>query len=202
MMAAAGAHLPFSAMARFSGQTMKTQNGQRRIHVFSKHLQWLDYEAMAETAAAAGFDGVDLTVRPGGHVLPEHVQDDLPRAVAAVRKAGLSVDMMTTAIDDARDAQTKSILKTASALEIKYYRLAWIDYDDALGIIENLEKTKATVSRSGCDQSTLPNSWRLPKPRRRESGWAGLGYLVSAQRSRSPLAGLPVRCAPCHRRRR
>ncbi|MCG3120977.1 MAG: hypothetical protein ALAOOOJD_03901 [bacterium] len=142
MIAAAGVHLPVSAMARFRTEPMKTQNDQRKIHVFSKPLQWLDYEAMAETVAAAGFDGVDLTVRPGGHVLPERVQDDLPRAVAAIRQAGLRVEMITTAIAEAREAQTESILKTASALGIQYYRMGWIDYDAALGIIENLEKLK------------------------------------------------------------
>jgi sugar phosphate isomerase/epimerase len=142
MIAAAGASIPFTAIERFDRETMKTPNDKRSIYVFSKHLQWLDYNALAGTVAAAGFDGVDLPVRPGGHVLPERVQDDLPRAVEAARKAGLGVDMIATAIDDARDAQTESILKTASALGIKYYRMAWIDYDEALGIIENLEKLK------------------------------------------------------------
>jgi sugar phosphate isomerase/epimerase len=70
------------------------------------------------------------------------VQDDLPRAVEAMSKSGLNVDMMTTVIDNARDAHTESIIKTASALGIKYYRMAWVDYDHALGIIENLKKLK------------------------------------------------------------
>ena len=70
------------------------QNRGPRIHVFSKHLQWLDYRGMAEAAAEIGFDGVDLTVRPRGHVLPERVEDDLPRAVEAVRQAGLRVEMI------------------------------------------------------------------------------------------------------------
>jgi sugar phosphate isomerase/epimerase len=142
MIAAAGASLPFTAIGRFGSEMMKAPNIKRRIHVFSKHLQWLDYSVLAETVAATGFDGVDLTVRPGGHVLPERVQEDLPRAVEAMRKAGVTVDMITTAIDTAHDAQTETILKTASALEIKYYRMAWIDYDNTLGIIENLEKLK------------------------------------------------------------
>ncbi|HUV12018.1 MAG TPA: sugar phosphate isomerase/epimerase, partial [Acidobacteriota bacterium] len=34
--------------------------------VFSKHLQWLDFKGVGEFAAKVGFDGVDLTVRPGG----------------------------------------------------------------------------------------------------------------------------------------
>jgi sugar phosphate isomerase/epimerase len=142
MIASAGASLSFTAIERLGMETMKAPNDKIRIHVFSKHLQWLDYSALAETVAAAGFDGVDLPVRPGGHVLPERVQDDLPRAVEAARKAGLGVEMITTAIDTARDAQTESVLKTASALGVKYYRMAWIDYDDALGILENLEALK------------------------------------------------------------
>ncbi|MDZ7723632.1 MAG: hypothetical protein U5R06_12725 [candidate division KSB1 bacterium] len=51
---------------------------------------------MARTIAEIGFDGVDLTVRPGGHVLPENVTQDLPRAVKAIEKTGLKVPMMTT----------------------------------------------------------------------------------------------------------
>ena len=33
---------------------------------------------MAEVVAENGFDGADLTVRPGGQVLPENVEKDLP----------------------------------------------------------------------------------------------------------------------------
>src|SRR5690606_9411745 len=71
-----------------------------KLHVFSKHLQFLNYKDMAEAAAEIGFDGVDLTVRPKGHVLPERAQDDLPLAVEAIKKAGLSALLMTTAVDD------------------------------------------------------------------------------------------------------
>ena len=45
-----------------------------KIHIFSKHLQFLIYKDMAEAAAEMGFDGIDLTVRPNGHVLPERVR--------------------------------------------------------------------------------------------------------------------------------
>jgi hypothetical protein len=33
---------------------------------------------MAKAATEIGFDGVDLTVRPKGHVLPDNVEKDLP----------------------------------------------------------------------------------------------------------------------------
>ena len=50
-----------------------------KINIFSKHLQFLGYTDMAEAAAEMGFDGVDVSVRPNGHVLPEKVETDLPR---------------------------------------------------------------------------------------------------------------------------
>jgi hypothetical protein len=49
--------------------------------IFSKHMAQFDWQGLAENARRVGFDGVDLTVRPGGHVLPERVAEDLPRAV-------------------------------------------------------------------------------------------------------------------------
>ena len=44
-----------------------------------------DYNEMSKVVAEMGFDGVDLTVRPQGHVLPERVEADLPKAVEAIR---------------------------------------------------------------------------------------------------------------------
>lgn len=112
----------------------------RTVNVFSKHLQFLEYEAMARAAADMGADGVDLTVRPGGHVLPERVTDDLPRAVEAVRGAGLEVPTITTAITDPRDAHTEPILETASALGIGHYRMGSLPYKETVGVAETLEQ--------------------------------------------------------------
>lgn len=117
------------------------------ISIFSKHLQWLDYQDMARVAADIGFDGVDLTVRPGGHVLPENVERDLPKAVEAVRDAGLEVYMMSTAIGDPDDEHTERILKTASELEIGHYRTDWFPYDEAKNIAQNLEDFKSRLQR-------------------------------------------------------
>jgi sugar phosphate isomerase/epimerase len=112
------------------------------VCIFSKQLHWLGYEEMAQTVAQLGFDGIDLTVRPGGHVLPENVATDLPKAVAVARKAGLDVPMLTTSITDARHPHTELILKTASQLGINYYRTGWLPYPEEIPIPETLEKYK------------------------------------------------------------
>jgi sugar phosphate isomerase/epimerase len=125
----------------------KTRPDEIKISVFSKHLQWLDYKPMAETATKLGFDGVDLTVRPGGHVLPENVTENLPKAVEAVREAGLEVYMISTAIGSADEPHTKSILKTASDLGITNYRTNWYEYDESISIPENLEGFNTRLRR-------------------------------------------------------
>lgn len=109
------------------------------VSVFSKHLQYLGYRELAETVAEAGFDGLDLTVRAGGHVLPERVADDLPRAVEAARAAGVSIPMMTTTITSAGDLHAETVLRTAGRVGVRDYRLGWLPYDPALGILGSLE---------------------------------------------------------------
>jgi sugar phosphate isomerase/epimerase len=109
-----------------------------KISVFSKHLQWLSCAEMAQVAAGIGFDGIDITVRPGGHVLPERVGEDLPAAVESIRKTGLNVYMITTAITDAEHPHTEPILKAASALGIPRYRTGWFRYQDDKSVEENL----------------------------------------------------------------
>jgi L-ribulose-5-phosphate 3-epimerase len=110
-----------------------------KIHIFSKHLQFLNYRDMAEAAAEMGFDGIDLTVRPNGHVLPERIESDLPKAVEAMRKVGLSPLLMTTSVQDADNTTDKQVLKTAVKLGIQYYRMNWFAYPEEKSIPESLQ---------------------------------------------------------------
>lgn len=122
-------------------------NEAYKISIFSKVLQWLNYNEMAQVAADMGFDGIDLTVRPQGHVLPERVSEDLPKAAEAIAKAGLKIYMITTAIKDARDPFANAILKTASSLGIQHYRMGWHHYDEKINIEENLERIEVQLRK-------------------------------------------------------
>ncbi len=110
--------------------------GNLEFHIFSKHLQFLDYQDMAEAAAEIGFDGIDLTVRPKGHVLPENVVEDLPEAVAAIQKVGLKHDMMATGVNNAADEVNRKVLKTASDLGVSLYRLSYLNFPEDKSIPE------------------------------------------------------------------
>jgi L-ribulose-5-phosphate 3-epimerase len=122
-------------------------NKIQEICVFSKHLQFLDYEEMAETAAEIGFEGIDLTVRAGGHVLPENVEKDLPRAVKAVQDAGLTAPMMGADVNDPDDPLTEPVLRTAAGLGIHHYRMGYVTYDFKKGVIESLDDYKVKLKK-------------------------------------------------------
>jgi len=138
--------LPIVSALPFLGKSQTRQIVQSDIYIFSKHLQWLDYKAMAKTAAEIGFDGVDLTVRPKGHVLPENVEKDLPKAIEAIHKAGLKAELLTTSITSTRHPDTEKILKTASRLGVKKYRMGWLDYEAGKTIPEQLEAFKKQLA--------------------------------------------------------
>jgi sugar phosphate isomerase/epimerase len=147
------------------------------INLFSKHLQFLDYNEMAEAAADMGFEGLDLTVRPNGHVLPERVGDDLPKAVEAMTKYGLKSQMMTTNVWDIADLNQRELLETASKLGFSHYRTGWLTYPENQTINESqaiyaaqareLAELNKSLELIGCYQNHAGNHvgapiWDLP----------------------------------------
>ena len=132
---------------------------------------------MSEAAAEMGFDGLDLTVRPEGHVLPERVVDDLPKVVAAMKKFGINPGMMTTNVWDVDVSEQKKVLETASTLGFTHYRTSWLTYPEDRTIVESqtiygqqaaaLEVVNKNLGLIGCYQNHAGNHvgapiWDLP----------------------------------------
>ena len=116
------------------------------MHVFSKPLHWLPPGEAARLIADAGFGGIDYTVRvPQGHVLPERVQEDLPRAIEAAHKAGLKVEMITTEITGVREKNAEVLLRTAAKHGVKFYRLGNWNYDAKLSVPDNFAKLRPVL---------------------------------------------------------
>lgn len=97
------------------------------LAVFSKVYQEvkLTFEQSAEVTAAAGLDGIDCAVRPGGEILPEKAADDMPRYDEALRKHGVKMLLLTTAITGAASPYAETILRTAKKLGISHYRIGY-----------------------------------------------------------------------------
>ena len=129
-----------------SALAVPAQTVRPQLLVFSKHLPELNYEQLGQTAKELGFDGVDLTVRPKGHVLPERVAEDLPRAVETLRKYGLAVPMITTEITSATDPVAIPTLRTAAKLGIPYFKPGYWRY--APGEVEpQIKNTAVEIHR-------------------------------------------------------
>lgn len=95
---------------------------------FSKHLPRLDGRGLARALKPLGFTGVDLTVRPGGHVDPARVAQDLPVFADAIRAEGLALPMITTNLTSADDPAARPTLQTAAALKIPYFKPGYYFY--------------------------------------------------------------------------
>jgi L-ribulose-5-phosphate 3-epimerase len=96
--------------------------------LFSKHLPELNWSDLARAVTDAGFDGVDLTVRAQGHVLPERAAEDLPRALEAIAAQGLKVPMITTELTSASSPFARPILQAAAKGGVRYFKTGYWRY--------------------------------------------------------------------------
>lgn len=134
-----------------------------QVNIFSKHLQFLDYKNTGAMAAELGFSGVDLTVRPKGHVLPEMVKSDLPKAISAIKQAGSDCTLITTNVERVTNQLDLDIIKTAAASGVKFYRPNWYKFTEGKSMdtsmeiyqyeIEQLSKLNASLGIIGAYQN-------------------------------------------------
>lgn len=140
--------------AAFSADTPGPGGNRFEFCTFTKPLQHLGYPEMAEIIAGMGFDGIEGAVRPGGHVVPETVEEHLPEMVEALRSKGLNLTLITTAINGVSAEQsTEKVLRAAAALGVKRFRMGYYKYDLKKPIRAQLDefrpKLKDLVALSG-----------------------------------------------------
>jgi sugar phosphate isomerase/epimerase len=112
------------------------------IALFEKPLQFLDYRELAEVLAEIGFDGIEATVRKGGHIAPERAPNELPGCVEALRAQGLTIPVVATSIGGADQPHAEALLRVAAGLGIKRYRLAGVGYDRRQPILKQLNELR------------------------------------------------------------
>jgi L-ribulose-5-phosphate 3-epimerase len=98
------------------------------VCLFSKHLPKMQPGAMARAVKALGFEGIDLTVRPKGHVEPAAATEQLPAAVEAIRSEGLVVPLITTELLSAEDPTARPILAAAGKLGVPLFKPGYYKY--------------------------------------------------------------------------
>ena len=143
--AIAAATLPSDAGAKAAAAA-----GERTFCLFSKHLPELDWSDLGKAVKDAGFDGVDLTVRAQGHVLPERAADDLPRAIEAITAHGVKVPMITTELTAASVAVARPLLLAAAKSGVRYFKTGYWRFSQSADV-------RAQVAAAGDALAGLAN---------------------------------------------
>jgi hypothetical protein len=96
--------------------------------LFTDNLADLTVAQACESAKAAGFDGLDLTLRPGGHVRPENAEVGLSEARWAAGAAGVAIPMVSTAVTDVDSPHAEAIFAAAAHYGARLVKLGYWDY--------------------------------------------------------------------------
>lgn len=95
---------------------------------FEKHF----FEKYRPDEIAQTYDEIDLhleiTVRPDGHIKPEHAADELPVVAAALARRNRRILMVAASIVRPDDPHTEQVLRTAQKLGIRQYRHRGFSY--------------------------------------------------------------------------
>ncbi len=134
--------------------TRAATTGAPAFCFFSKHLPDLKPDALAAAVIDMGYDGIDLTVRPGGHVLPDRVTDDLPRALDTIRAKGTHVAMITTGLVSATDPTARPIMQAAAKAGITLIKPGYWKY-----ALKDVRAEVASMARDVAALATLAKGY-------------------------------------------
>jgi len=113
--------------------------------MFTKHLQTYPVEQAADVVKSLGLDGLDLTVRPGGHVEPADAEEVLPGVFKAVKAKGLSIPLFTTAITSAETPYAESIFRLAAEGGTKYLKMGYWKYEGFGNMAQQIDEIKTKL---------------------------------------------------------
>ena len=116
-----------------------------KIIGFSKPFQNLSPDDTADLVAEIGWDGIECPVRAKGQIEPERVEVELPRMVEALRKRNLELSIISTDVLNVAQPLTEKVLRTASRLGLKRYRLSFWKYAANKKISDQLNEIRAEL---------------------------------------------------------
>ena len=116
-----------------------------KLLMFTKHLQELPLENMADVVADLGFDGLDLTTRTGGTIAPENVSEDVPRVAEVCAARGLEIGMLTTEITAADSDHAEAIFQAASDAGVRFLKLGYYRYGNFGELSKQLDEIRGQL---------------------------------------------------------
>ena len=121
--ASAGAAM-CSAVAANASLAAQEKHPSWPIAIFEKVFEGLNYQELADAVEQTGADGLEATIRKGGHIEPAVAADEVPKMSEALMARGKRIIIAATSISRADDPQAEMVLKILKASGITYYRMA------------------------------------------------------------------------------
>ncbi|MFO0954776.1 MAG: TIM barrel protein [Isosphaeraceae bacterium] len=118
-----------------------------RYVLFTDNLADLTVAEACRAAKRAGFDGLDLTVRPGGHVPPDRAEVGLAAARRAADEAGVDIPMISTAITDADSPAAEAIFAAAAHYGARRLKLGYWEYQPFGTLAAQIDQARARLRR-------------------------------------------------------
>ncbi len=128
----------------FTWAPLRAQTPVWKVGGFTKPIQDLSFEETARVAVEIGWDGIELALRAGGHVLPERVEEDLPKLVTALRARGQEILVVATDINGVSPLSER-VLRASARAGIKLYRTGYFRYRQGASIPKQLDEFRAQL---------------------------------------------------------
>jgi sugar phosphate isomerase/epimerase len=132
------------------------------ICLYSQVLIKIGYDELGPVLRSLGLDGCDLSVQPGGHVVPAQAPVDMMRSVEAITGVGLDVPIITTAYTSLADPTARNVLAICGEMGVPLFRTGVWKYGAAepearLAEVQRDIMGLASLSRAVNMGMTIPN---------------------------------------------
>lgn len=113
---------------------------------FTESFQSISIPKTCEVFNEIGLDGLDITVRNGGHIQPADAPVQLPKAHEAAVAAGLQIPMLTTGVNSASDEHARGILSKCDELGIRKIKLGYYRHTTERPLQEQLDYVRKSLA--------------------------------------------------------
>jgi sugar phosphate isomerase/epimerase len=117
-----------------------------KFAAFTKSFQDRSIAEVCEIFLKLGLDGLDLTVRPGGHIDPANVAKELPLAVNAAHERSLRIFFLTTGITDV-DPAAEALIAAAGKYGIDRIKLGYYPYQPFGTLARQLDDVRRRIAK-------------------------------------------------------
>ncbi len=115
--------------------------------LFTDNLSDLSIREAALQAKQAGFDGLDLTLRAGGHVLPANAEVGLAAAQQQVEAVEMSIPMISTDLTDSTSPHAEDVFAAASHYGVRRLKLGYWPYAPLGTLAQQIGATQDRLAR-------------------------------------------------------